>query len=291
MTKIDYIASPLNYIGGKKKLLSQIIPIFPQNISTFVDLFCGGCNVGINVDAKKICFNDNLVYLIDMYKSFQLHTPEEVISFVENRISTLDLSLTNTEGYLALRKEYNSMRNPLDLFVLIAFSFNHQIRFNSAHEYNNPFGKNRSCYNARMRNNLIRFLDKIQTKEIIFKSENFIDFDFQLLSSNDFVYADPPYLITTGTYNDGKRVFSGWSDKEELALLNILETLDRKGIKFGLSNVTEHKGRENLILKDWIAKHDFTVHELSMNYKNSNYQTSGCDKGKTVEVLVTNFKE
>ncbi len=30
-------------------------------------------------------------------------------------------------------------KNPLDLYVLMCFSFNYQFRFNSAHEYNNPF--------------------------------------------------------------------------------------------------------------------------------------------------------
>lgn len=289
MAKTEYVSSPLNYIGGKRKLLSQIIPIFPRQINTFVDLFCGGCNVGINVDAEKILFNDNLVYLIDMYKTFQSHSTEEIISYIENRISTLGLSLTNNEGYLTLRKEYNSNKNPLDLFVLIAFSFNHQIRFNSSHEYNNPFGKDRSSYNVRMKNNLIKFLNEIKTKNTIFRNEDFRNFDFDSLSPSDFVYADPPYLITTGTYNDGKRGFTGWSNDEEKALLEILLSLDKKGIKFGLSNVTEHKGRENQILKEWIVEHGFIVHELSMNYKNSNYQTTDCDKGRTIEVLVTNF--
>lgn len=36
-----YIKSPLNYTGGKYKLLPQIIPMLPSNINTFVDLFGG----------------------------------------------------------------------------------------------------------------------------------------------------------------------------------------------------------------------------------------------------------
>jgi len=39
------IKSPLNYIGGKYKILNQILPLFPENINCFVDLFAGGCNV------------------------------------------------------------------------------------------------------------------------------------------------------------------------------------------------------------------------------------------------------
>ena len=51
------IQSPLNYTGGKYKLLPQILPLFPKEIDCFVDLFCGGCNVGINRNCnKKIWF-------------------------------------------------------------------------------------------------------------------------------------------------------------------------------------------------------------------------------------------
>lgn len=38
----DYIKSPLNYVGGKYKLLNDIIPMFPSEIGTFVDVFAGG---------------------------------------------------------------------------------------------------------------------------------------------------------------------------------------------------------------------------------------------------------
>ena len=62
------IKSPLNYTGGKYQLLNQIAPLFPKRIDTFVDLFAGGCNVGINIKANKIIFNDNLTYLIELFQ-------------------------------------------------------------------------------------------------------------------------------------------------------------------------------------------------------------------------------
>ena len=39
--KNKHIKSPLNYVGGKYKLLDKIIPLLPRNINTFVDLFGG----------------------------------------------------------------------------------------------------------------------------------------------------------------------------------------------------------------------------------------------------------
>lgn len=62
--KNKLIKSPLNYTGGKFKLLPQLLPLFPDNINTFIDLFCGGCNVGINVKANKIICNDSMKQLL-----------------------------------------------------------------------------------------------------------------------------------------------------------------------------------------------------------------------------------
>ena len=218
---LKQIKSPLNYIGGKAKLLDQILPLFPSEIDNFIDLFAGGCNVGINVNANKIYFNDNLTYLIKMYQTFQENDLDTTISHIEDRIKEFDLSLTNEEGYKKLRTEYNKQKNPLDLFVLIAFSFNHQIRFNNNHEFNNPFGRERSCFNASMKQNLEKFIIRLKEINIGFANSCFNDFDFTFLNSTDFVYCDPPYLITTGTYNDGKRGFKGWTDTEEKTLLKI----------------------------------------------------------------------
>lgn len=287
--KHDYVRSPMNYIGGKYKLLPQLLPLFPRKIHTFVDLFCGGCDVGININAEKIIFNDNLSYLIDLYKEFTLLSKEQIIFHIKSRIAQYNLSLTNDEGYKNLRKHYNTERNPLDLFVLVAYSFNHQIRFNNSHEFNNPFGKNRSSFNVKMEQNLFSFLNLLHCKKIDFVSCNFDEFDLTVCTAQDFVYCDPPYLITTGTYNDGKRGFTGWNDKEEIKLLNILSRLNKRNIKFGLSNVLTHKGKKNDILLHWINSNDFIVTHLSKDYSNSNYQIKNKDVQITDEVLITNY--
>ncbi|MCA6069580.1 MAG: Dam family site-specific DNA-(adenine-N6)-methyltransferase [Endomicrobium sp.] len=285
-----FIKSPLNYVGGKYKILPQIIPLFPKDINCFVDLFAGGANVGLNVKAKKIVLNDNLTYVIDLYRKLKITSQKKVLEYIYNRIDKYALSLTNQDGYISLRKEYNKAKNPLDLFVLIAYSFNHQIRFNNSHEFNNPFGKDRSCYNSSIESNLKSFINKLQKIDIEFYSTNFESFDLSLLSDNDFVYCDPPYLITTGTYNDGKRGFTGWSEEEELALLDKLDILNDKGVSFALSNVLRHKGKTNTILEKWMSDNsDYVVNNIKMDYANSNYHTKDRDKLSTVEVLITNY--
>ena len=286
--KPSQIKSPLNYIGGKYRLLSQILPLFPKQINNFVDLFCGGCNVGINVEANKIFFNDNLIYLVEMYKEFQEKSLDEIIWHIEERIDDFQLSDSNEIGYKELRILYNQEKNPLDLFVLLAFSFNHQIRFNNNHEFNNPFGRERSSFNPTMRHNLMEFVISIKEKNVCFSDMNFFDFDFSDFGNDDFVYCDPPYLISCGTYNDGKRGFNGWSKKEEMQLLALLDDLDKQNIKFALSNVLEHKGNENSILKNWLKENpNYKINYLNFAYSNCNYQVK--EKKESVEVLITNY--
>lgn len=288
IANIKYLRSPLNYIGGKYKLLPQIIPLIPSDIGTFVDLFCGGCNVGINVSANKIIFNDNLIFLIDLFKAFQANSLDHILNHISQQIDRFSLSLSNTIGYQELRDFYNTNRFPLDLFVLIAYSFNHQIRFNNAHQFNNPFGKDRSSYNPSMQRNLIDFCTRLHGVNAEFSTSDFDKFDFSILAAGDYVYCDPPYLITTGTYNDGKRGFTGWNDSSERKLLAILDSLNSKSISFGLSNVLTHKGNSNEILIDWLQSRNYKVFHLNKSYSNSNYHSKISLNDVTDEVFITN---
>lgn len=68
--------------------------------------------------------------------------------------------------------------------------------------------------------------------------------------SGDFVYCDPPYLITTATYNENNK----WIEQDEQDLLGIIDNLNDRNIKFGVSNVLESKGQQNQILKEWCKK-------------------------------------
>lgn len=284
VAKGGYIKSPLNYVGGKFKLLPQIFPLLPDNIGTFVDLFAGGGDVFINVCAERIIANDINHYIIDLFRAFKKYDVPELIDYIEHTIDLWGLSPTNEAAYKQFREYYNENKNPVDLYVLVCHSFNYQFRFNSAHEYNNPFGRNRSWFNPSLKNNLILFAQRLP--DIEFRADNFKKFDFSMLGADDLVYADPPYLITTGSYNDGKRGFEGWSEKEEIALYDKLDELNRRNIRFALSNVVEHKGRVNTLLEEWRAA--YNTHFLSKNYSNSSYHSKNTDKS-TIEVLITNY--
>ena len=284
---MNYIKSPLNYTGGKYKLLPQILPLMPDKFDTFVDLFTGGANVIVNINANLSFANDYDKNVIGIYKKFQETSIEDVLSYVYMQIETYELSMTNADGYNLFRKNYNDSKdkNPLDLFILICYSFNHQIRFNSKGEFNMPFGKNRSQYNKNIEKNLIDFHKAI--KNITFFNNDFRILKSDKLKQGSYVYCDPPYLITCASYNEK----DGWNETDEKDLLNILKELDSKGIYFGLSNVLSNKGKTNDILNKWIMDNpNFIVHHLNHSYSNCNYHAKD-KESSTDEVFITNYKK
>lgn len=277
MTK--YIKSPLNYVGGKYKLLKDIIPLFPENINTFVDLFGGGFNVGINVTANKLIYNDIEPHVVDLMTILYSTPTSTLLSEIDGYIQRFQLSKENAEGFNALRAFYNEQWNsPIVFYTMVCYAFNYQIRFNKDGKYNMPFGRNRSSFNPTLRANFVRFVDELHNKNVEFINKSFDIFDFTDLNSNDFIYCDPPYFNSVAAYNEQ----GGWTENHEKDLLALLDILNERNIRFALSNNLKYN---NPILENW--KNKYNVHYLNGDYSNCNYHK--IDRSKDVEVLITNY--
>lgn len=300
--KHGFIKSPLNYTGGKHKLLPQISNLFPCDIKTFYDVFAGGANVGINAKAQNIvCIekDSNVVKLLKhMQESNFDDLNRQIVEIIEKfglsqsfikgydfygAESSSGLGRVNKEAFLKLRDSFNISKDRIDLLlVLVMYSFNNQIRFNSKGDYNLPVGKR--DYNGSTRKNLAAFNQATNEKRIVFKNCDFRDIEKLQITKDDFVYLDPPYLLGLASYNE----LGGWTEKDEKDLYRLLTRLDSKGIRFALSNVNEHKGLTNEIMKSWTQKYGYNIRRLNYNYKNSNYHSTA-KNSRTTEVLITNY--
>lgn len=299
------IKSPLNYTGGKYKLLPQLIEKFPSKIGTFVDLFGGGFNVGANIKADSIVYNDKSKDLSKIVKLFCKHSSFEIIDEIDQIIEKYNLSKTFINGYEyyncdsesgvgkynkpyyeKLRTDYNVYEKDDDykyimLLTLIIFAFNNQIRFNSKGEYNMPVGKR--DFNSRVRRNLKEFVNRMNSLDVKIQHKEFDKINIINLK-DPFVYCDPPYYLGNASYNES----NGWTEKDEDRLLNYLNILNENNIKFALSNVIEHKGMVHTKLKEWIEDNHYNLIYIKSNYSNSNYHLKNKD-AVTREVLITNY--
>lgn len=276
LIKSEYIKSPLNYVGGKYKLLPQILPLFPKNIDTFVDLFGGGFNVGINVPAKEVIYNDLNLPVVQILEYIHRNKTDKILSEIDKIVEQYDLSKINSEGYLRLRSYFNESesKQSVILYVLICYAFNNQMRFNSKGEFNMPFGER--YFNPTLRERFVEFSEAISNKDCKFTNADFREFIGMTFNENDFLYCDPPYFNSTATYNEN----GGWTNTDEEDLRDMLAT---SNVKWALSNNL----KTNLTLKDWAENHDYKIHYLNTTYGNCNYQKK--DKTKDIEVLITNY--
>ena len=298
--KQSFVSSPLNYIGGKHKLLKQIMPLLPPS-ECFLDLFCGGGNVGINAKSSRIIFNDKNTELIRLFNYLHHHSAKDVLSTTQELIKYFGLSDSAQNGYafydcdsnkglasynkqpfLRLREAYNQNKDIAILYVLVIFSFNNQIRFNQKGKFNLPVGKR--DFNLKMQHKLLQFVDKLKKIDASFYAKDFRQIRLDDLPKDTLIYCDPPYLITLAAYNEQK----GWTEKDELDLLDFLDKCNQKGLRFALSNVLIAKNKKNMLLANWLKTKNYNCHYLNKNYANSNYQRKE-KKSVSLEVLITNY--
>lgn len=287
-----FVKSPFNYTGGKYKLLKEILLYFPKHINTMVDVFGGGFNVGVNTKAVNLVYNDHITPLVELMEYLYKNPVNETINYIETTIKEYGLTKKDKESFNLFRNQYNNKRlndNPLDLYILLCFSFNHQLRFNNNYMYNSSHGTNRSSFTRNMKNNLIKFVEKLQCYDsVCFYNLDYKQLYYTQYGINDFFYFDPPYYITSAVYKDGHRGYGDWKLNDEKELYCLLDELDNNGLRWGLSNTITHNNKTNNILTEWIKQNNYKIYPIKSDYSNSNYQK----KNKTTnngEVYITNI--
>lgn len=253
--------SPLNYIGSKAKMIDELKCFFPKKIETFVDGFGGGFNVGINSNANTVIYNELNHFVKDLVESFRINDTYQYLLYMKRIIKKFNLQKENSTTYTEARDYYNSLpiskRDPKLLYTIILYGFNQQIRFNGDHGFNNPVGMR--WFNDKVLEKMISFSRIIKENNIEFKNLDYTELTNLIDNEETFIYLDPPYRLTTGAYNDGKRGFKGWGIEAEKRLFKFADFLNEKSIPFMISYVIEHKGQTNEELKNWIDKNNYRL--------------------------------
>ncbi len=294
--------SPLFYVGDKYKLISEIKTHFPKKIDNFVEPFVGGGSVFMNVEANNFILNDIDTNVIALHRhlSVQANNVDLFFNNIWRIIEKYGLSCSylydivpddlklqfpktyfakyNKDKYSQLRTDYNnSDRTDITiLYLLLIYGFNRMLRFNSKGDFNLPVGN--VDFNLNTVNALNSYFEEICKKSPNWFNLNFRTFLSQLqLSKSDLVYLDPPYLITFSEYN------KLWNEDTESELLDLLDNISKKDVKFAISNVTHYKGRTNDIFIEWAKKyHTYSIKSNYISYHDNTIKSFN-------EVLVTNY--
>ena len=295
------VRSPFFYVGDKYRLMPQLRQLFPSHISTYIEPFAGGGSSFINTPAERYIVNDINFYVVELHKALSsfVRRPEELFQRLYDLIDRYGLSCSfkrsyvpselkrkyvktyyahyNKEAYLQLRADFNDSHDLLILYLLLIYGFNHMIRFNRAGQFNLPVGNvdfNKNVYDA-----ICNYLNFMERNDVVFYNLDFAQFLDQVnLDEDAYIYFDQPYLISDSEYN------KNWDESEERRLCKCLDELDKKGIRFGVTNLVSHKGASNNIFLEWAGK--YFIYDISSNYISFNDNTIKADSR---EVFVTNY--
>jgi len=272
-----YQRSPIYLAGRKYKLLEQIIPLFPQHINIFVDVFVGTGDVLLNVDANAYVANDKLETMTSMLKNIkEVDNLEDIISAEMKEFGAVKNVFTNDQ-FLAYRTYHNNKEDRLTscpgIFILMASAFASQIRVNSSGHFNNTFGKRGA--NSQFLGNIKKARQILRNKNIEFLN---VDFEEIPIFKDEFYYLDPPYINTVANYN------IGWSMTDEIRFREFVVSISKE-VKFALSNDLT----PNPTIADWAQDNGFNIAYLNTSYKNA-ISGERKDKGVAKEVLITNYE-
>lgn len=279
-----------NYAGSKVRHKDIIDGILPKEDSLEVlDLFYGAGSLTSTLNKTWVTTGNDLEgRLVAIHKLFRNSrlSPADLVAELITYGQGFIKSKGDKEGYLKAREVYNSMPDTLLgevnvskvmlLYILICSSFSNQLRWCDKGNWNIPHGLR--WFNKNMQKNLLRYITDIRERDIMFSSMDFRKFE---LSNWDLVISDSPYLKTLAGYNEN----GGWTLKDSVALMSKLDKFSEGGGRFLMFEEQFSKDVENVALSTWMSKYNVTI--LGDSSSGSNYQRS---KGKTVEVVVTNYE-
>ncbi len=296
------IRSPFFYVGDKYKLMPQLKKLMPKNIEQYIEPFVGGGSSFLNSKGTSYMLNDVDSYVVELHRRIGSYTgkAEELFGELFDIIDFYGLSCSyrgicvpeemkkkymktyyskyNKDAYIRMRKDFNENKDDfLRLYLLLIYGFNHMIRFNGKGDFNLPVGNvdfNNNVYQA-----LNNYLEFVGEHEIELFNMDYISFLEKIkFGKNSYVFLDPPYLISMSEYN------KLWNDKKEDELCEYLDSLNDRGIKFGITNLITHKGKVNKRFLDWSKK--YCAYDVKSNYISFNDNTIKAD---SQEVFVTNY--
>lgn len=301
MKKENVIRSPLFYTGDKYKLIPELKKYFPTDINKFVEPFVGGGSVFLNIQAKQFYENDidkNIMSIHNYLSSFSFS--DDLLKILFAKIEEYQFTCSckgktvpqelkekyvktyfakyNAEYYKRLKEKYNaSDRSDIaDLYLLLIYGFNRMLRFNQKGDFNLPVGN--VDFNQNVVDALTNYVNLTNQKKIHWFNKDYKSFIAKIeLTENDFVYLDPPYLITASEYN------KLWDQQDDDDLCALLDELNTNNIRFALSDVVNYKGKENTKLLEWAQK--YNVYPIKSNY--INYHDNSIKSFS--EVLITNY--
>ncbi|MDR2528994.1 MAG: DNA adenine methylase [Synergistaceae bacterium] len=278
MKRNKRVVPVLKWVGGKRQLLDGLSSLLPGKIMRYCEPFVGGGALLFNLQPKTAYVNDVNDELIRVYNVIKTD--------VEALIAALREFKNEAEYFYAVRdwdrdkETYSSLsdvKKAARVLYLNKTCYNGLFRVNSAGEFNAPFGnyRNPNIVNAPTLRAVSSYLN---TAAIHLTCLDYAE-ALKPLPKGTFVYLDPPYDPISETSNFTGYSRGGFTRDDQIRLRECCDDLDKRGMKFMLSNASTD------FIKEQYAAYPITIVQAKRSV-NSN----STKRGEIDEVVVRNYR-
>ena len=280
MSKNLLLSPILKWVGGKRQLLSEIIPLIDESCDNYVEPCIGGGAVLFRLQPKKAIINDYNTELINVYRTVRDDLDGLVALLKEHE------KYNSSDYYYEVRAldrtpDFDKMSNlekAARIIYLNKTCYNGLYRVNSLGQFNSPYGryKNPNIVNEVVLRAISKYLNR---NEISIRSGDYKDV-LNDIEKNSFVYLDPPYMPISSSSSFTGYTEGGFGYDKQVELKEECDKLNSKGVHFLQSNSDCEEIRE--LYKDYRIKVVKAKRAINSDAKK---------RGQINEVLIYNAKK
>ncbi|RMG43212.1 MAG: DNA adenine methylase [Candidatus Dadabacteria bacterium] len=264
----------IKWAGGKSQLLEELINRVPKHFNRYFEPFLGGGALFFALRPVIAHLSDINPELINVYQVVRDNPDLLIEELSKHKYEKIYYyKIRNVDRYETFNNWSNTKR-AARLIYLNKTCFNGLYRVNSRGEFNVPFGRHKNPTICDTEN-LIACSELLQSAEISVKSFELAVKDAR---ADDFVYFDPPYAPLNKTSNFTGYSKNGFDEAMQVKLKETCVELNRKGVKFMLSNSSAAIVLE--LYKDFNV--EFVKASRAIN-------SNAAKRGKINEIIVRNY--
>lgn len=277
MSKCKIVQPVLKWVGGKRQLLNEIEKYIPNGNYKYYEPFIGGGAVFFSVQPKNAVINDFNEELINVYRVIKNNLEELLLDLSTHKVTEEYYyeirAIDRSEEY----KSWSNIKKASRFLYLNKTCYNGLYRVNSSGYFNTPFGryKNPNIINETVLRAVNKYLNK---NKIDIRCGDFEE-ALKGIRKNSFVYFDPPYEPISDSSNFTGYTANGFNQSEQKRLKELCDRLDKKGVKFLLSNSNTEFIRT--LYKDY---------KIEIVHANRSINSNASKRGEVEEVLIRNYE-
>ncbi|WP_066165121.1 DNA adenine methylase [Aliarcobacter cryaerophilus] len=271
----------VKWVGGKRGLLSQIIPLLPEKFNNYFEPFVGGGALFFKLYSKGLLKNKE-VFLFDI-NSELINAYNVVKKYPTKLINELETLKQNhsKEFYYEIRAwdrendflQRSDIQRASRFIYLNKTCFNGLYRVNKNNQNNVPMGsyKNPNICDYSVIFSASQALQNVNILNVSYKEV------LKYVSKDDLVYFDPPYFPLTQTSSFTSYSEFEFLEKEQIELFEIFKNLSKIGCNVIQSN-SDTEFIKNLYK-------DFEIKEI---FANRFINSKSDSRGKISEIVIRN---